>query len=387
MNYFYMKDFALICWWIVSVAIIGTIHHHHISNITVLAFPILQPPPQRNIIPQQQRRHRRSSQSWSSSFSFGTGPKIRCAVIPTPYFAENGDNNNNNNNSNNNSNNNNSAKSDTTKASSMPITSTDANSNSNDTGNEMSSTTSTSTTTTTTKSIFHTIDEWAQQLKVAALQSNAKAAIVTTASGTRRWSKYRYYIQACLYYTLFLTYRAYRGLFIILPAVFRETFRKLQNAIEETPFEDATTGSTSTSTENNDTTTTITTGTADTPPPMPIRTRMTISIIAAFVLGTYVVGGAIRVVTAMVQSMGNGSGIVPSLQHAIQLQERNEWTLLQKSMPTTTTTTRTNTITPSRPVNGATTTTTTAPSSSSSSSSTAAADTPDTTNDSNRFAP
>ena len=246
----------------------------------------------------------------------------------------------------------------------------------------MSSTTSTSTTTTTTtttaKSIFHTIDEWAQQLKVAALQSNAKAAIVTTASGTRRWSKYRYYIQACLYYTLFLTYRAYRGLFIILPAVFRETFRKLQNAIEETPFEDATTGRTSTSTENNDTTTTITTGTADTPPPMPIRTRMTISIIAAFVLGTYVVGGAIRVVTAMVQSMGNGSGIVPSLQQAIQLQERNEWTLLQKSMPTTTTT---NTITPSRPVNGATTPTATP------SSSTAAADTPDTTNDSNRFAP
>ena len=382
MNYFYMKDFALLCWWIVSVAIIGTIHHHHhISNTTVLAFPILQPPPQRNIIPQQRRRHRRSPQSWSSSFSFGTGPKIRCAVIPTPYFAENGDNNN--------SNNNNSAKSDTTKASSMPITFSDANRNSNDTEKEMSSTTSTSTTTTTTtttaKSIFHTIDEWAQQLKVAALQSNAKAAIVTTASGTRRWSKYRYYIQACLYYTLFLTYRAYRGLFIISPAVFRETFRKLQNAIEETPFEDTTTGSTSTSsTENNDTTTTITTGTADTPPPMPIRTRMTISIIAAFVLGTYVVGGAIRVVTAMVQSMGNGSGIVPSLQQAIQLQERNEWTLLQKSM-TTTTTTRTNTITPSRPVNGATTTATTAPSSSS--SSTAAADTPDTTNDSNRFAP
>ena len=377
MNYFYMKDFALLCWWIVSVAIIGTIHHHHhISNTTVLAFPILQPPPQRNIIPQQRRRHRRSPQSWSSSFSFGTGPKIRCAVIPTPYFAENGDNNN--------SNNNNSAKSDTTKASSMPITFSDANRNSNDTEKEMSSTTSTSTTTTTTtttaKSIFHTIDEWAQQLKVAALQSNAKAAIVTTASGTRRWSKYRYYIQACLYYTLFLTYRAYRGLFIISPAVFRETFRKLQNAIEETPFEDTTTGSTSTSsTENNDTTTT-TTGTADTPPPMPIRTRMTISIMAAFVLGTYVVGGAIRVVTAMVQSMGNGSGIVPSLQQAIQLQERNEWTLLQKSTATTTTT-RTNTITPSRPVNGATTTTATP------SSSTAAADTPDTTNDSNRFAP
>jgi hypothetical protein len=324
-----------------------------ISKGTVYAFPIVQPP-QRHIHYQQQQQQRCPPRTLTS-LSFGAR-KVKCAVIPTPYFAENGDNNTNNNNNH--------------RDKAPDITSTTTTTSSDDTSIDSSSTgtstPSSGTAATTTKSIFQMIDELAQQLKVAALQANAKAAIYTTTGTTttasnNRYSlvftKYRYYAQACLYYTLFLIYRAYRGFFIILPAVFRETFRKLQNTIDDTPFEASET-TTATANADNDT--------LSSEKPMSIRTRITISIISAFVLGTYVIGGAIRVTTSMVRSIMNGSNLIQSLQNAIQIQERNELSLLQKSNANQ------SKFTPM--VNGSTSSPTTTPLS-------------DTTMDSNRFAP
>ncbi len=285
---------------------------------TAFAFPILQQQ-QRCTNHQQPKQQQRLSPRSFSSFTFGTG-KIPCAVIPTPYFAENGDNN------------------DSAKAAATDTTTNnDALKNTNDTVTGKSVSTS-------TKSTFQMIDELAQQLKVLALQANAKAALYTTTTSTDIGStstsrnnfrfvftKYRYYFQACVCYTLFLLYRAYRGFFIILPAVFRETFRKLQNAVDDTPFDD---NDSVTSSENTENKLSSSDGVIQ-PKPMTVRTRITISIISMFVLATYVMGGAIRVTTSLVKSIINGSSIIQSLQNAIQIQERNELTLLQKSSAAT----------------------------------------------------
>ena len=291
---------------------------------TAFAFPIL---PQRqrhrnhHQQPKQQQRHL-SPRSFSS-FTFGTtNGKIPCAVIPTPYFAENGDNNN-----------------DSAKAAA-----TDSTTNINAVKKSKGTITGKSLSTTNTKSTFQMIDELAQQLKVSALQANAKAALYTTttastgiggSSSSSRFvfTKYRYYFQACVCYTLFLLYRAYRGFFIILPAVFRETFRKLQNAVDDTPFDDDNKDSV-TLHKNSGRKVSASDGVIQ-PKPMTVRTRITISIISMFVLATYVMGGAIRVTTSFVKSIINGSSIVQSLQNAIQIQERNELTLLQKSSAAT----------------------------------------------------
>ena len=304
------------------IPVFGTVWDE--TATTAFAFPIL---PQRqrhrnhHQQPKQQQQQHLSPRSFSS-FTFGTtNGKIPCAVIPTPYFAENGDNNN-----------------DSAKAAATDTTTNiDAVKKSNGT------VTGKSSSTTSTKSTFQMIDELAQQLKVSALQANAKAALYTTttastgiggSSSSSRFvfTKYRYYFQACVCYTLFLLYRAYRGFFIILPAVFRETFRKLQNAVDDTPFEDD--NDSVTLPENPEGKVSASDGVIQ-PKPMTVRTRITISIISMFVLATYVMGGAIRVTTSFVKSIINGSSIVQSLQNAIQIQERNELTLLQKSSAAT----------------------------------------------------
>ena len=300
------------------IPVFGTVWDE--TATTAFAFPIL---PQRqrhrnhHQQPKQQQQQHLSPRSFSS-FTFGTtNGKIPCAVIPTPYFAENGDNNN-----------------DSAKAAA-----TDSTTNIDAVKKSKGTVTGKSLSSTSTKSTFQMIDELAQQLKVSALQANAKAALYTTAATTEIGSssrfvftKYRYYFQACVCYTLFLLYRAYRGFFIILPAVFRETFRKLQNAVDDTPFDDD--NNDSVTPENPDRKASVSDGVIQ-PKPMTVRTRITISIISMFVLATYVMGGAIRVTTSFVKSIINGSSIVQSLQNAIQIQERNELTLLQKSSAAT----------------------------------------------------
>jgi hypothetical protein len=232
---------------------------------------------------------------------YGFSPKIRCAVVPTPYFAEN----NNNNDSNNKAKNNEATAEteSTAKADAVVTTSTPT------------------TTTTSSPSLFQLLDEAAQQLKPAAVSASEKAIMYN--NSRQRGMKYRYLIQSCVLYSLFLCYRAYRGFFVILPAVFQETFRKLRLAVDDKPF-DNTTNDNNTDISNAELFTSSTKN-------MKLRTRITISILTTFVTLAYVVGGAIRVLSTMIRSTIHGASISQSLQNAIQMYEQNESSLLRKT--------------------------------------------------------
>jgi hypothetical protein len=221
----------------------------------------------------------RKDSSHATLSNFGFAPRSRCAVVPTPYFADNNDNNDSSNQRN----------------------QLDASSSVSKQTSEKIATNGTS--------VFQWLDEAAQQLKPAAAAASAQA----TAYASRRQvgRQYRSLFQSCLYYSLFLCYRAYRGFFVILPAVFTETFRKLRTAVDDRPFDpdEAVVPSA----------------------PMKLRTRITISILASVVILAYVVGGAIRVVTTLARSVMGGTSLSQSLQNAIQMYEQNERSLLQKS--------------------------------------------------------
>jgi hypothetical protein len=257
------------------------------------AFPIVQSPSPSHccgiISPFPASVHPTTSSSFSSRcflnrhlpqknyyHAIGFCGKIRCAVTPTPYFAESS--NSNNQNSNGSSNN----ESVTTAA----IAS----------GNTI--------TTSPPQSLFQWIDDMAQQLKPAAIRANEEATILKTKSVL----KYRYFLQSYIFYCLFLCYRAYRGFFVILPAVFQATFMKLQSAVDDTPFD----------------TTPASTG-------MKLRTRITISFVTSLIILSYVVSGAGRVLWTLIRSTMNGSNVFQSLQSALQMYEQNESILYQKS--------------------------------------------------------
>ena len=158
------------------------------------------------------------------------------------------------------------------------------------------------------ESALKIMDDAGQGLKPAAVQANSKAALAET-----KGQRYLYLAKSCLLYAMFILYRGYRGFFVILPAVFRETFRKLQTVVDEAPFDDNTDVVEQQQQQQ----------------PMKLRTRVTVSFLAAIVTASYVVGGAIRVATTLIRSW-KGSGLAQSFAAAAIEQERNEDTMLQK---------------------------------------------------------
>lgn len=166
-------------------------------------------------------------------------------------------------------------------------------------------------------SLFKLVDDAGQKLKPAAAQANAKAAALAESPGR----KYLYMAKSCLLYSAFILYRAYRGFFVILPAVFRETFRKLQDAVDGAPFDE-----TEMMAANDDDS-----REEDVVRPMKLRTRVTVSVLATIVTASYVVGGAIRVGTTLIRSAAVKGELMQSFAAAASEQERNEDAILQKS--------------------------------------------------------
>jgi hypothetical protein len=164
-------------------------------------------------------------------------------------------------------------------------------------------------------SVWRSLDEAGQALKPKA----AKAASRATACTESRGKKILFLAQSCLLYTLFLLYRAYRGFFVILPAVFRETFRKLETAVDE-PFDDGDSSSSERKQESND-------DLLSTPEKgrVLIRTRVTVAFLASIVTAMYVFEGAFRVGYRWIRTLLESSGdVVRSFAAAVQQQEENE---------------------------------------------------------------
>jgi len=157
------------------------------------------------------------------------------------------------------------------------------------------------------KSLLRTIDDYGLGLKPKAVKANAKASLAETKS-----ERIPYMAKSCAYYALFILYRAYRGFFIIAPAIFRATCEKLESVVDEAPFDDYPSSDI-----------------AEKNKKYPWRTRITVSILAAIVTTSYMVGGAIRVALKLIQSFLSSKDVPRSFQAAASEQERNEAKILR----------------------------------------------------------
>ena len=164
------------------------------------------------------------------------------------------------------------------------------------------------------------LDTTGQALKPAAEKASAKSVFVEG-----KWHTFRYLAQACLLFSLFILFRGLRSFFVILPAVFRHTYRKLETVIDMDPFEVHNKNdsnmvffakSSSSSTDKKH------------PRSLQWRTTITLTILAATVTLSYALGGLLRVLGTAVRS--GGGSLTKSFENAAAAQERHENTLFRR---------------------------------------------------------
>mmetsp|Transcript_31003 Transcript_31003/g.66436 ORF Transcript_31003/g.66436 Transcript_31003/m.66436 type:complete len:311 (-) Transcript_31003:355-1287(-) len=123
-------------------------------------------------------------------------------------------------------------------------------------------------------------------------------------------------LQSCTLWTLYLFYRAYRGFFVILPAVFREVFRKLEESqVVVDAFGD----------DENENSAKVE-GDADftSKEPMRLRTRITISVLSSVLTLSYVISGGLRVLGKFIRTFTSTTSVESSLEAAADEVVKNE---------------------------------------------------------------
>jgi hypothetical protein len=150
------------------------------------------------------------------------------------------------------------------------------------------------------KSLLAVLNEYGQSFKPKAQKATAKA-YHTDSQG----KKVLYRFQSCIYYLAFICFRGYRGFFVLLPAVFREVYARLENAIDYELDEDDQIVGTSSSKGK-------------------WRTKITVSLLAGIVTASYVVGGMLRMFGKFLRTMTQTRSVEGSFQAAADQLEKNE---------------------------------------------------------------
>jgi len=150
-------------------------------------------------------------------------------------------------------------------------------------------------------SLLERMDEVGQKLKPMAI--DAKDASVAAADVDKS-KAFLYTIKSCVLFGLFIAYRAYRGLFVLLPAVFRETYSKLESSSILAPFvdEDELDGA---SRDINPETGKVR-----------FRTRATVAVLSMMITLSYVVSGAWRVLSMLFKTLLAKGSMKNSLEAA-----------------------------------------------------------------------
>lgn len=144
-----------------------------------------------------------------------------------------------------------------------------------------------------TKSLAVTVNDLALNLKPEA----QKAAVI--AAGATKLKKVMYSLKSYCCYMLFILYRAYRGAFVLSPAVFRRVYAKLKDAIDSDLVNDIEFETSSSDTSK-----------------VSWRTKVTVSVLAGIVTFSYFLGGALRVVGKFFRTMANTTSAFKSFEAA-----------------------------------------------------------------------
>lgn len=149
-------------------------------------------------------------------------------------------------------------------------------------------------------SIFEKFDLFCLSLKPEALKANEKSQAFTD----DKTKKILYAAKSCGLFTLFIIYRAYRGCFCILPAVFREVYRKMEVTVRD-PFNEVDYTAATTPDDISPTTGKVR-----------LRTRVVISILTSIVTLSYVITGAFKVFQMFVGTATRTSSVEPAFEAA-----------------------------------------------------------------------
>jgi hypothetical protein len=150
------------------------------------------------------------------------------------------------------------------------------------------------------ESLLTVLTDYGQSFRPKAQKASANA-YQTDSKGR----KVLYTLQTCVYYLAFIIFRGYRGFFVLLPAVFRQVYARLENAIDYELDEDDRIVATSSS-------------------PAKWRTKITVSLLAGIVTASYVVGGMLRVFGKFLRTMTQTSSVKGSFEAAADQVEQNE---------------------------------------------------------------
>ena len=157
--------------------------------------------------------------------------------------------------------------------------------------------------------LLQRVDAVGQNLKPLALTARDQSAAAATEDKAKQIF---YTLKSCALFGLFIAYRAYRGLFVLLPAVFRETYRKLEAAAILAPFVDGAD---------------LDADRRDVDPEtgrVRFRTRATVSVLSMMVTLTYAVSGAWRVLVKMMSTLADKGSLKNSFEAAADELLENE---------------------------------------------------------------
>jgi len=151
------------------------------------------------------------------------------------------------------------------------------------------------------------------------VSENGKMIIETTTTIAQKREKYVSILKSCLYFTLYVLYRSFRGSFLVLPKVFQGISKKLEKAVDS-PFlvmerqKGATETESFVSTKNSSI--------------ERWNRKVTVSLLAAIVTSTYVVGGFVHILRRFSKVILDSSSVTSSFEAAADETEKNEERLL-----------------------------------------------------------
>mmetsp|Transcript_15409 Transcript_15409/g.31601 ORF Transcript_15409/g.31601 Transcript_15409/m.31601 type:complete len:318 (+) Transcript_15409:113-1066(+) len=155
-------------------------------------------------------------------------------------------------------------------------------------------TTKSTTSTDTGKSLLVLLNEIGNNFQGMAQKSTAKGY-----QCENQYAKILHASKACVYYSLFIIYRAYRGFFVLLPATFRQVYQQMEAAMntgnlsmEEAGFTEDGEEYVSNSSK--------------------VRTKATVAVLTSVVTVSYVIGGFLKMASKFVRTIAKTSDVPKS---------------------------------------------------------------------------
>lgn len=144
------------------------------------------------------------------------------------------------------------------------------------------------------KSLLQLVNEIGNNFRAMAEKSTAKGY-----QSEDQLKRILHAAKACIYYSLFIIYRAYRGFFVLLPATFREVYTKMEAAMNAGNLSLEEIGSDDSDKEVESS-------------KSKWRTKVTVSILTSVITASYIVGGVLKMATRFVRTIAKTSDVPKS---------------------------------------------------------------------------